>query len=632
MDRVRAALLGDIRLAWRWLAREPGFSAPVLLSFAAGIGVLVAILGLMRVESVRSLRIGSVLAPEQIRDAGWLGGWHGPMWSAGQLQAADFEEMLHVLAAVAGLAFFIACFTVVILVLIRAATRTPELALRVAVGATRRRLIRRLLSEGIALAGLGGALGLVVGGLGASLARHTWPAVLTTSGGGAAVWVVPLAFLAPLASVVPFAVAVAAGVLRRADLSGALVAGADGTAGRGELILQEFLAVVQLAASVSLVIGAGLLLRNTAPDPALTRSPRESGAMLYQIDVSLTGEGNSPSLVRAYGTLLGDVAERVGHASVSLATPGARLNVGSLALVTAQCGRCSIGGIYVPLMPGYVHLHAVSPEFFSNSGVRVLEGREFTPEDRIGSPRVMLVNRSFAESHFEGGRPLGHRVQIGAAEDPWYTVVGIVGELQGRGVGPPARPVPVAYIPVLQEPTLATDLTVAAPLPPESVSDLITNAVSSSGNTASISAVYSLADYLERQAAPVRWLAVVFVAVGGLVLMLGMFGTYTVMRFKIARHRREIGLRRALGASKARIVSRVVLQSIAFAALGGALGAWSGMVLAGWLDTMVPGLEALDLPVYGVAVASLSVAALAGGSLSVRQATAVDPADAIRTE
>jgi len=301
-------------------------------------------------------------------------------------------------------------------------------------------------------------------------------------------------------------------------------------------------------------------------------------------------------------------------------------------LVTAQCGACSIGGIYVPLMPGYVRLHAVSPEFFSNSGVHVLEGREFTAEDRVKSPKVMLVNRSFAESHFEGGRPLGRRVQIGGVQDPWYTVVGIVGELKGRGVGPPARSVPVAYVPILQEPTLAGDLVISAPLQPKAVTELIRRAATGSGNAMSVSAVYPVAEYLERQAAPLRWLAVVFAAVGGLVLMLGMFGVYTVMRFKIARHRREIGMRRALGASKARVVSRVVLQSIALAASGGALGAWSGMLLAGWLDTMVPGLKALDLAVYGVAVGSLSVAALAGGSLSVRQAAAVDPAVAMRAE
>lgn len=630
---MAAALLQEIRFAWRWLAREPGFSVPALLSFAAGTGVLVAMLSLLRVGSARPLRLGSALALDQIRDAGWLGGWHGPLWSAGQLQAAHFVNLLNVLAVVAGLAFFIACFTVVILVLIRAASRTAELALRVAVGATRRRLIRRLLAEGILLAGLGGALGLVAGGLGGQLARLSWPGVIVASGTGMRVWLVALAVLAPMAGVVPFAVAAAAGVLRRADLSGALVAGADGVAGRGELILQEFLAVIQVAASVALVIGAGLLLRNSVPDGAPSSGIGESGgATLYQIDVSMPGEGDAGALARAYASLLDAVAERAGRDHVSLATPGARLGMGTLAFITAQCGRCSIGGVYVPLMPGYVRLHAVSPKFFANSGARVLEGREFSADDSVGAPKVMLVNRSFAESHFEGGRPLGRRVQIGGVQDPWYTVVGIVGELEGRAVGPPLRSAPVAYLSILQEPTVASDLIVSAPPQAEGVIDVTTGALTGTGVAASVSAARVMAEYLERQAAPVRWLAIVFAAAGGMVLLLGMFGAYTVMRFKVARHRREIGLRRALGARKARIISRVVLESLALAALGGALGAWSGLLLAGWLDTMIPGLEALDLHVYAVAVASLSLAALTGGSLSVRQATAVDPADAVQAE
>lgn len=630
---MRTAFLQEIRLAWRSLAREPGFSAPALLSLAAGVGVLTAIFSLLRLESAHPLRLSSALAPEYVRHAGWRAGWHGPVWSAGQLQADHFESMLHVLAVVAGLAFVIACSTVVILVLIRAATRTAELALRVAVGATRRRLLQRLLGEGLVMAGVGGLLGLVLGGLGAKLAWRSWPGGHVASHGGIGAWLALLAFLAPMVSVVPFALVAAAGVLRRSDLSGALVAGADGTAGRGELILQEVLAITQLAASVALVVASGLLLRNAAPRGAPGASEAgHGGALLYQIDFSAAGERDAVGLADAYGSVLDDVADVAGDRSVALATPGAWLGIGSLVFVTVQCGRCSLGGVYVPLMPGYVRLHAVSPGFFTNTGVRVLEGREFTPADRVGSPEVMLVNRSFAESHFEGGRPLGRKVQIGGIQDPWYTVVGIVGQVEGRGVGPAVRAAPVAYVPILQQPTLAADLAVSGQDDPYGIAEVVRTALDGTSEEASVSSASTMESYLERQVAPVRWLAVVFASVGGMVLLLGVFGAYTVMRFKVAQHQREIGLRRALGARKGRIIFLVILQSLGLALVGGALGAWSGLLLAGWLDTLVPGLTAFDLSVYSVAVVSLSVAALAGGSLSVRQATAVDPAVAIRAE
>ncbi|MGD8869807.1 MAG: hypothetical protein PVI01_19455, partial [Gemmatimonadales bacterium] len=352
---MRTAFLQEIRLAWRTLAREPGFSVPALLSLATGVGVLTAILSLLRLESPRPLRLTSALAPEYVRDAGWRAGWHGPVWSGAQLQAAHFERMLGVLAVVAALAFVIACFTVVILVLIRAAARTSELALRVAVGATRRRLLQRLLAEGVAMTGAGALLGLVLGRLGARSAWLSWPGLHVGSQGGIGAWLVLAAFLAPMASVVPFALVAAAGVLRRSDLSGALVAGADGTAGRGELILQEFLAVTQLAASVALVVASGLLLRNAAPRSAPVSSDSDrSGAVMSQIDFSVTGKRDVAALADAYASVLDEVAELAGPRSVALATPGAWLGIGSLVLVTAQCGRCSLGGVYVPLMPGYV--------------------------------------------------------------------------------------------------------------------------------------------------------------------------------------------------------------------------------------------------------------------------------------
>jgi putative ABC transport system permease protein len=436
-----------------------------------------------------------------------------------------------------------------------------------------------------------------------------------------------------MAVVVPFALVAAAGVLRRSDLSGALVTGADGTAGRGELILQEFLALVQVATSLALVIGAGLLLRNAVPPTAAVSSGEERGnRLMFQIDIPQSGEPDAATLSRAYGAVLDDVAALVGHPSVSLATPGARLGVGSLVFVTAQCGRCSIGGVYVPQMPGYVRLHAVSPDFFAASGVRVLEGREFTAGDSIGSSRVMLVNRAFSASHFEGGRPLGRKVQIGGVEDPWHTVVGIVAEIDGRGIGPAVRSEPVAYVPILQEPTLRAGLAVAAPTDSRSLAGAIVEAIARGSGTGSVSAITSMTDYLARRMAPVRWLAIVFALVGIVVFMLGVFGTYTVMRFKVTRHWREIGMRRALGATRRRIVGLVVLQSSVLALLGAALGAWTGLLFAGWLDTLVPGLEALDLPVYGLAVVSLSLAALAGGSISARQAATVDPAVAIGSE
>jgi len=630
---VRGVFWQEIRLASRSLAREPGYSVPALFSFAVGVGLLVSIFGLLRLESLFPLRFGSTVVPEYVRDAGWLAGWHGPVWRPDQLQAEHLEKLLEVLAAVASLAFVIACFTVVILVLIRAATRIPELALRLAVGATRRRLLQQLVAEGMVLAGLGGTLGLALGGLGVTLARLSWPGTLGSADGGFVPWLVPLAILTPMVVSVPFAMVAVAGVLRRSDLSGTLVAGSDGTAGQGELILHDFLTVVQLAASAALVIGAGLLLRSTVPPRLAASSSSAAGnVVMFQLDLREMRGVGTRRLADFYAEVLDDAAGLDDGGSVALATPGAWLGVGSLVPVTAQCGRCFLGQVYVPLMPGYVRLHAVSPDFFASSRLHVLEGREFTADDRLGSPRVMLVNRTFAESHFEGGRPIGRDVQIGGVQDPWHTVVGIVEDAQGRGIGPPSRRVPVAYVPILQEPSLAADLAAYASDDTRALPEAVREIVNAASQSARVSAAFTGAVYHERQAKPIRWLAVVFAVAGGLTLILGAFGAYSVVRFTISRHWREIGLRRALGAKRARIVWLVILKSLVLAAAGAGLGVWGGLVIAGWLDMIVPGLKAFDPVIYSFAVVSLSAAGLAGGSLSVRQATRIDPAVAMRTE
>jgi putative ABC transport system permease protein len=629
---MRRAFSDDLRYALSSLVREPSFTAPAVVSLALGVGVAVSILALFRLDSLVPLGLSAAIAPEYVRDPGWSGSWSQSLWPPASLQAAHFQNLLEVLGVVSTLALAVGCATVIVLALIRASTRTPEMALRVAVGASTRRLLSGLLAEGLVLASLGALLGIGLGFAGASLVRASWPHGLEMQSGFDP-HVLLVAITAPLLVVVPFSLIAVAGVVRRSDLSGALVAGADGTGSKGELILQDFLAIVQLAVSIALVIGAGLLIRNASAGAESTPAGYDAGDVVtFQLDLPASRYADESTRAAAYEELLARVGGLEGIEAESLSTPGAWFGIGSLAPVTAQCGRCYRSGIYLPVMPGFVRLHAVSSGFFRARGIHLLEGRDFAPADGMARDRVMVVNRTFADSHFERGKPLGRMVQIGGVDDPWHTVVGVVEDAAGQGIGASVRPAPVAYIPVLQASPLSTDLAIIVGGDRQRAVVAMRRALAGLVAEGKAYRESTLEADTMSQAAPFSWFGLVLAAVGVLALVIAMHGAHAVMRFKVSRRRREIGVIRALGARRRRIVLLVVLQSLGVISVGVALGVWGALLLAGWLDMLVPGLRAFDVGLYGGSILLMSAAALLGGSIAVRQATSIQPAAAMGAE
>ena len=628
-----ARIVDELRYAIASLRGDVRFSIPALVSLAVGIALTVSILGLLRLGSLQPLALASPLSPDYVRDAGWTS-WTGPMWSPAQVQAGAFNSILIVVAAVAGLGFVISFFNVVILVLIRASTRESEMALRAAVGASRRRLLGHLLGEGLLLAVLGAFVGMIIGAFGANLLRATWPHVTEASGFFAVDPRVLLVGLGlPVAAAVLFPLFAVAGVLRRSDLSDALKAGADGTGRRGELIMHDVFSVFQLAASVAFLIGAGLLIRTGLPifdTSSLGFDPTNTVAL--EIDLPETGYASAGQRAEAFRSVLRRVGNEPGVQAESLSTPGTWLALGSVGFVEARCGNCYLGNLYVPLMPGFVRYNGVSPGFFQAMGVDVLEGREFTAGDSIGAPRAVLVNRTLAESHFESGQPLGKKIRLGDSADALYTVVGIVGDIRGRGIGSPTRQVPAVYVSILQDPPRSVDLAVRMAGDVSAIAPAVRNAVIGSGQSLTVGEASTLSSYLEHHTAPVRWLGIVFGVAGTLALLLGIHGAYSVMAYRVSRRRKEIGIHRALGATRRRVARSVLIQSLGLTGIGAAVGFWAALLLAGWLEMLVPGLSPFDPLIYGIAILVLGLAALAGGILPARTATRVHPAIAIHTE
>lgn len=623
----------DLRLAARSLARAPGFTVPALVSLVLGAGLSVAILGLFEIVSLRPPVVESSIALEYVRDPGWADRWKAPMWTPGQVQAARFEDLQRTLATVAIMSLAIACLNIVILLLVRASTRSGEIALLAAVGASRRRLKRLLLAEGLLLAAAGGTGGLGLGLVFLNLLKRTWPhAVLSEGLMNADPWIVLLALGLPVLAATVLPVLALAPMLKHRDLSGMLTAGADIGSGRGALRLQDGLAVVQLGVAVLLLIGAGSLART-----ALSMLQPGSGALrerdtaIVELDLPPEGYSNDAQRAQLYERLLALGNGMAGVTAETLSTPGTWLSLGPIGFVAAQCGRCYRGIHYLPIMPGYVRQHAVSAGFFDTAKAQVLEGREFTADDRAGAPKVMLVNRTFAESHFEGGKPLGRKVQIGGIRSSWYTVVGIVEDLPGGGIGASSQPGPVVYLPLLQEPPLSADITLAG-REIEVRSGDIAESINRLAGAEVVSEVRLMDDYHAHHAEPISWFGYVVGAIGLVTVVLGALGVYAVMSYRVSQGRREIGMRRALGARRWRVLTGTLLETVGLLAMGTALGLWATPLLLGRLDAVLAGVRLFDPVVYGGTLLVVLVAALAGGILPARQAARVEPAVALHTE
>lgn len=608
------------------LTRDRAFTLPACLSLGLGSGLALSVLGLLRLEPVWPPRVRAGLSLDYIRDAGWSADLAGSLWTPAQMQAASLQGVLIVMGGIAALAFGIALAGTVILALIRTVSRRSELALHLALGASRRRLAVRLMAEGLGLGVAGAAIGALLGALGQAVLFATWPQGGGAGAVGGRVWVLVVGLPAVLGPVLPFLVA--PDVWRRLDLSGTLTAGVDASRTAGEYILQDALSVGQIAASVALLVVAVALVRAAAParEPALP-GVDPSGRILLRLD--LPGELDE----RERASLFAEALERIrlapGLEAETLATPGTFVAVGSVGMVHAECGRCSRGGVYTPVLPGYVRHHAVSPGFFRALGVPVSSGREFEAGDRGDAPRVMLVNGVFAASHFERGDPVGGRVRLGGLDGPFYTVVGVVGDIPGRGIGSAARPEPVLYLPLLQKPSGAADVMVRGATG-SAASDV--RAALAGLLPGPLPEPVKLEAYLRHHLAPIVWLGELFAALGLLGAGIAAFGVRSVMRYRMRMRQREIGLRRAVGARRLRIVGWVVWQAVCMCALGVALGLWSAMLLAAWLGMRIPNVDMSATWAVLGPVAVLGAAGLVGSLGAARQAARIPPAVALRVE
>jgi putative ABC transport system permease protein len=532
------------------------------------------------------------------------------------------------LMAVVGLVLLIACANAANLLLAQASGRWREMAVRAALGASRWRLVRQSLTESVLLGGFGGLLGLVLAATAAPLLLRLKPPGIPASLETAIDWrVVSFTLAVSVLTGVIFGLAPA---LRASRLD--LVSGLkDGTPGSGQprSRLRSALVTAQVAVCLMLLIGAGLCLRSLANAQSIDPGFEVNNALVASLDVEAFGYNEARG--RAfYRDLLDRVAALPGVRAVSLAD--------LLPLGTAE----RIEGVTIEgslaLRPGEPSLSvrdvSVAPGYFRAMGIPLLRGRDFTPRDIQGAPRVLIINSVMAAQFWPHQDPIGRRVIMGGEDDPAgrqvLEVIGVVKAGKYRTLG--EDPTPFMYKPYWQNYTPQVRLIVRTQGDTASVLNSLRRAVQQLDPNMAVYDVETLQQLMLLPLFPAHAAALLLGVFGGLALVLAIAGLYGVMSYLVAQRTHEVGVRMALGARARDVVRLIVANGMRLALLGVALGLLGAFAVTRLLSSLLYGIRPTDFGTFAVVSTMLASAALLASYVPARRATRVDPMVALRRE
>lgn len=606
---VSAAGRGTPRLGG---AMKMDGSGALLISFAAALGAVVGARAVVAVDlpGTRSL-LGLPSVPRESLGVVWS---PGAVWPH-EIQAGALERMAGTLATLFLAVAAVALLNTLVLLVEAGAARRRDLAIRAAVGAGPRVLLSVLARQMWAVVAAAWALGLLLGmGVGGGV-RASWPGVA-----------LPVAWADALATVLPALMVMTAlaalGYLwagvrvgHSQALARVLAAGQRGGEERAAVFQRRVLSALQLGGAGSLALVAlAISLGGFVPAPGTWRAGADSVAL------SARAVGAPPD----WSVLLDDLRALEGMDAATLASPGALIGLGVRDLATAQCGRCYRGGLPLPIWGARADHHAVAPGFMEDHGPRVLRGRGFNESDGAGSPRVALVNLTFANTAFEGGDPLGRSVRVGRGLDDWYEVVGVVEDRSPLGIGGDDVTRAGVYLSAFQHAPAGVDLflrgtrdSVAAARALLAGRDVVT----SEPRTVDLVRAAALA--------PLGWAALAALGLSLLALAIAVHGARTTALQVTRRREHELAVRRALGATDARVLAHVLGGSVRTALWGGAVALFFGPLLLALLRKASSGIPGLALWHCGVVGALLVGAAVLAAWQAAREALSVAPYHAL---
>ncbi|MDX2057993.1 MAG: ABC transporter permease [Gemmatimonadales bacterium] len=542
-------------------------------------------------------------------------------------------ERLGVLFGAVLVVLLIACVNVANLLLARGAARERELALRAALGAGRRRIVRQLITENLVLAVGAGLLGIGLAGAAIKGILVTAPRNLPRlDQAGLDGWVVAFAVAVSLGSVLLFGL-VPAVRSAGADLARTLREGAKGSSATTSDWLRRGLVAAEVALALILLVGAGLLIRTAIHLGRIDPGFRPDGVLTARVGLPQAAYPAWDQVTNAFSRIHEELRRAPGVETAGLSSqvplgPGGGTN-GLIREGLALAPENAIGS----------RLRLVTPGYLATMRIPIIRGRDFTAEDRRGTTRVMIVSKGLAERAWPGQDPIGKRMACceGTETDPmWKEVVGVVGDVRSAGIDQDATP--EFYLPIAQAPAEAWNwiqrTMMMAARGPESatLTAAVRAAVRSVDPTVPVYGVASMGERIAMSLAQGRFNTRLLTGLGAVGLILAAIGIYGVIGYFVARQSRELGIRVALGASTGRIRALVLRQGLVPAAIGVGIGIPGSLVLARLLGSQLRGVGPGDpITFLTVAIALLGVAALAALG-PARRATRVDPTTAMREE
>jgi predicted permease len=534
--------------------------------------------------------------------------------------AERFGGPLWMLMAIVGMVLLMACCNLANLLLGRAAARTHEIGVRLAMGASRGRLVRQLLAESLVLSGLGALAGVALAAWGSRAL------VALASGGGR--WRLPLetdwrvaAFTAAATLLAAFLFGLAPALAAtRLDLRSALQSNRRGGAsGRSGRLFAKGMIVAQVSLSLALVSGASLLVES------LRNLRRQDfgfdGQHVLLIDLPLEFNKNVMARARALAQPLYTRLNQmpgVLSAAVSGFGPAAGLqHTGSFDSPEYKAQERDYGRIV-----------NVSPRYFETMGTAMVAGRPLGDEDRAGAPRAAVISETTARTLFPGGNAVGRFIGSKGVFD--VQVVGVARDVRFAGPRDPYRF--VVYLPLAQDPTPVTGAVVRAAGDPAVLANAVRTAVHEIDPTVRIGRTVTLATAMDGYLDNEKTLALVSACFGALALILTSVGVYGVISYAVERRTREIGIRVALGATRRLVEATVLREAAALVAASLVLGGAGALAMESAMHKLLFGIAPGDLAALAPAAAMLVAVAFVAAYVPARRAARLDPMDALRQE
>jgi predicted permease len=545
-----------------------------------------------------------------------------PLWQTPFNNAGTLLPTLEIMLAVGAFVLLIACANVGNLLLVRSFARRHEMTVRLAIGASRTRLLKQLLTEGLILSTLGAAAGL----LAAYWCRHALVLLLPARSGvamylpGEIDWRV-MSLSAGICLIATLIVGLVPALqTRNLDLAGALKAESSGVVGaRGTAWVRSSLVVFQVCLSFILLVGAALLLQSL--QKIRTANPGFSTTNVVQTGVSLIAAGYDVPRARTFQEeLMARLRALPGVQSAAFA------RVTPLGYGTYSSTPIAVDGYQPPPEEQpTVDYNQVSPDYFATLGILLLSGRDFTRADDENAPLVAIVNQTMAARYWRDQDPIDRRLQV---KGRWVRVIGVAADSKYESMR--ESPKPFFYVPLLQDFATGPVLYIRSAQPLQSISAALLREVHALDGNLALYETITLQEQVNRSTSP-QLVAVTLVSIlGGLTLLLAAVGLYGVMSYSVAQSNRELGLRMALGAGAANLFRRVISRGLRLTAVGVLCGATAGLVLMRLLGRLLYNVSPNDPLAFASAVAVMTVASVAACLLPAWRATRTDPARVLR--